>query len=43
MMKSGLSRSHWKLDKRLVALVVALFVIATAVYVYVGLHSPLRQ
>jgi hypothetical protein len=36
MMKSGLSRSHWRLDKRLVALTVGLFILATAVYLYVA-------
>jgi hypothetical protein len=39
-MKSGLSRSHWRLDKRLVALALGLSVLATAVYFYVALsHS----
>ena len=40
-MKSGLSRSHWKLNKALLALVVALFTVATAAYIYIGLNSPL--
>jgi hypothetical protein len=41
-MKSGLSRSHWRLDKRLLALTAGLFVVAAVAYVYVGLQSPLR-
>jgi hypothetical protein len=38
-MKSGLSRSHWRLDRRLVALTSVLFAIAAAVYIRVGLTS----
>ena len=37
-MKTGFSRSDWRLDKRLRALAISLFIIATAVYVYVGRH-----
>jgi hypothetical protein len=40
-MKSGFARSHWKLNVRLLGLVVGLLVVGAAVYVYVGLHSPL--
>jgi hypothetical protein len=42
VMKSGFSRSHWRLDNRLLALTIGLFVIATAAYVCVGLHTPLH-
>ena len=39
-MKSGLSRSHWRLDTRLVALTAGLSILAAAVYLYVALRHP---
>ena len=37
-MKSGFSRAHWRLDKRLLTLAVCLFIVAAIVYVWVGHH-----
>jgi hypothetical protein len=37
-MKTGFARSHWRLDGRLVAVTVGLFVLAAAAYLYVGLR-----
>lgn len=40
-MKIGLTRARWRSDRRLIALTVARFLIALAVYLYVGLrHAP---
>jgi hypothetical protein len=38
-MKTGFSRSHWRLDRRLVALTILLFALATAVYLCIALRQ----